>query len=66
MPVFEKYHKKFDYFAFNEIEIDTWKLIIKELETIKQYLSNNPDPDTLKEVLGFRFVDSESEFQGGL
>jgi hypothetical protein len=62
MPVFEKCHKKFDYYAFNEIEIDTWKLILKELEAVKQYLSNNPDPRTLKEVLGFPFVYSEREF----
>lgn len=62
MPAFEKCYKKFDYYAFNEIDIATWKLIILELEKMKQYLSNNPNPHSLKDVLGFPFVYSEEEF----
>ncbi|MFE0507854.1 hypothetical protein ACWF7H_26330 [Peribacillus butanolivorans] len=62
MPAFEKCYKKFDYFAFNEIDTDTWKMIIKELETMKQYLANNPSPQSLKDVLGFPFTYSEEEF----
>ncbi|MGE7024560.1 hypothetical protein [Solibacillus cecembensis] len=62
MPAFEKCYKKFDYYAFNEIDIETWKLIIRELEKMKQYLSDNPNPHSLKDVLGFQFVNSEEEF----
>jgi len=62
MPAFEKCYKKFDYYAFNEIDIETWKLIIWELEKMKQYLSDNPNPHSLKDVLGFLFVNSEEEF----
>lgn len=62
MPAIEKCYKKFDYFAFNEINIDTWKLIVKELQKIKEYLSNNPEPHSLKDVLGFPFLYSEEEF----
>ncbi|MFJ5566205.1 hypothetical protein [Lysinibacillus xylanilyticus] len=62
MPAFEKSYKKFDYYAFNEIDIETWKLIIRELEKMKQYLSDNPNPHSLKDVLGFPFVNSEEEF----
>ncbi|MEE3952762.1 hypothetical protein [Peribacillus frigoritolerans] len=62
MPAFEKCYKKFDYYAFNEIDIETWKLIIMELEEMKQYLSDNPNPQSLKDVLGFPFVYSEEEF----
>ncbi|QGQ47931.1 hypothetical protein [Metabacillus sediminilitoris] len=61
-PVFEKCHKKFDYYAFNEIDIDTWKLISKELEYVKQYLANSPNPYSLKDIIGFPFTDSEEEF----
>lgn len=62
MPAFEKCYKKFDYYAFNEIDIETWKLIIWELEKMKQYLFDNPNPHSLKDVLGFLFVNSEEEF----
>lgn len=62
LPVFEKCFKSFDYFSFNEIKIDTWKLIIKELENVKQYLINNPQSQSLKDVLGFPFIYSEEEF----
>ncbi|MCY9547203.1 hypothetical protein [Lysinibacillus xylanilyticus] len=64
MPAFEKCYKKFDYYAFNEIDIETWKLIIWELEKMKQYLSDNPTPHSLKDILGFPFVYSEEEFLG--
>ncbi|MGN4125647.1 hypothetical protein ACMGD3_11655 [Lysinibacillus sphaericus] len=62
MPALEKCYKKFDYYAFNEIDIDTWCLINKELERMKQYLGSNPNPSSLKDVLGFPFVFSEKEF----
>jgi hypothetical protein len=62
LPAFEKCYKKFDYFAFNEIDIDTWSLIIKELEKIKQFLATDPEPNSLKGVLGFPFTYSETEF----
>ena len=62
MPTFRKCYKKFDYFSFNEIEVDTWKLIMKELEKVKNYLINNPIPDTLKDVIGFPFTNSEKDF----
>ncbi|MFJ8459249.1 hypothetical protein ACIQ57_08965 [Lysinibacillus xylanilyticus] len=62
MHAFEKCYKKFDYYAFNEIDIETWKLIIRELEKTKQYLSDNPNPHSLKDVLGFLYVNSEEEF----
>lgn len=62
MPAFERCYKKFDYFAFNVIDTDTWKMIIKELETMKQYLANHPSPQSLKGVLGFPFTYSEEEF----
>ena len=62
MPALEKCYKKFDYYAFNEIDIDTWSLINKELERMKQYLASNPNPSSLKDVLGFPFVFSEKEF----
>ncbi|OXS68578.1 hypothetical protein B1B04_19985, partial [Lysinibacillus sp. KCTC 33748] len=47
MPAFEKCYKKFDYYDINEIDIETWKLIIWELEKMKQYLSDNPNPHSL-------------------
>ncbi|WP_242222579.1 hypothetical protein [Bacillus cereus group sp. BfR-BA-01380] len=62
MPAFEKCYKKFDYFAFNEIDIATWKLLIMELEKMKQYLSEKPNPHSLKDVLGFPFAYSKEEF----
>ncbi|MFD4818863.1 hypothetical protein [Peribacillus butanolivorans] len=62
MAAFEKCYKKFDYYAFNEIDTETWKLIIMELEKMKQYLSDNPYPHSLKDVLGFPFAYSEEEF----
>ncbi|PMC33878.1 hypothetical protein CJ195_26015 [Bacillus sp. UMB0899] len=62
MPVFEKCYKNFDYYGFNEIDIDTWKSIIKELQKMKDYLSNNPEPNSLKAVIGFPFIYSEEEF----
>ena len=62
MPALEKCYKKFDYYAFNEIDIDTWSLINKELERMKQYLGSNPNASSLKDVLGFPFVFSEKEF----
>ncbi|NRG48510.1 hypothetical protein HRF87_27905 [Bacillus sp. CRN 9] len=62
MPVFEKCYKKFDYYAFNEIDIDNWKMIIKELEIMKQYLANNSNSQSLKDVIGFPFKYSEEEF----
>ena len=62
MPAFEKCYKKFDYYAFNEIDIETWRLIICELEKMKQYLSDNPNLHSLKNVLGFLFLNSEEEF----
>ncbi|MED3564269.1 hypothetical protein [Bacillus xiapuensis] len=62
MPAFEKCYKKFNYYAFNEIDIDTWMLIIMELEKMKQYLSDNPNPHLLKDVIGFTFAYSEEEF----
>lgn len=62
MPVFEKCYKKFDYYAFNQIEIEIWKLIIMELENMKKFLFVNPNPHSLKDVLGFLFAYSEEEF----
>jgi len=62
MPAFEKCYKKFGYYAFNEIDIETWKVIIMELEKMKQYLSDIPDAHKLKNVLGFPFDYSEEEF----
>lgn len=61
-PVIEKCYKEFEYYAFNEIEIDTWKLIIQELEKIKQYLADDPNPNSLRDVLGFKFKSSEKRF----
>lgn len=29
---------------------------------MKQYLANNPNPYSLKEIIGFPFTDSEEEF----
>ncbi|SFI71647.1 MULTISPECIES: hypothetical protein [unclassified Bacillus (in: firmicutes)] len=62
MPAFERCYEKFDYYAFNEIDTDNWKLINKELEKMKQFLVNNPNPHSLKDVLGFPFTYSEKEF----
>jgi len=62
LPAIKKCYKEFDYLAFNEIEIDTWKLIIKELDKTKQHFINNPNPHSLKDVLGFPFTYSEEEF----
>lgn len=62
LPVFEKCCKEFDYYAFNEIDIDTWKVISFELEQLKIFLIEKPVKITLKEVLGFPFVYSEKEF----
>ncbi|KPB06256.1 hypothetical protein [Bacillus sp. CHD6a] len=64
MPIFEKCFGKFDYYAFNEIDIETWKSIIKELQKMKDCLSNNPKPNSLKAVIGFPFIYSEEEFMG--
>ncbi|OIK09061.1 hypothetical protein BIV60_24920 [Bacillus sp. MUM 116] len=33
-----------------------------ELEKMKQYLSDNPNPHLLKDVIGFTFAYSEEEF----
>lgn len=63
IPAFEKGYEKFDYFALNEIDIETWELIIMELEVMKQYLLNKPNPHTIKDVLGFPFAYSEEEFK---
>ncbi|MCM3576500.1 hypothetical protein M3172_25485 [Mesobacillus subterraneus] len=48
--------------SFNEIDIDTWSLIIRELEKIKQFLVEDPEPNSLKGVLRFPFTYSETEF----
>ncbi|AUZ26538.1 hypothetical protein C1T28_08250 [Bacillus subtilis] len=62
VPVFEKCYKKFDYFGVNEIDTDTWKIILKELESLKRNLTNDPKPESLKGILGFPFCYSEKEF----
>ncbi|MFB7157346.1 hypothetical protein [Lysinibacillus sp. NPDC056232] len=63
LPALEKCYKKFDYFAFNEIEIDTWSLINIELKSMKQFLDSNPNPSSLKDVIGFPYNYSEREFR---
>lgn len=62
LPAIEKCYKKFDYFAFNEIEIEIWSLIHKELEIMKQALHSHPSPNTLKDIIGFLYGYSEKEF----
>jgi len=62
MPAIEKCYKKFDYFAFNEIEIDTWRLINIELKSMKLFLESNPNPSSLKDVIGFLYDYSERAF----
>lgn len=62
LPAIEKFYKKFDYYAFNEIDIDTWSLINNELERMKKFLDSNPSPGSLKDVIGFRYNYSEKEF----
>lgn len=37
-------------------------MIIKELEIMKQYLANNSNSQSLKDVIGFPFKYSEDEF----
>lgn len=61
MPALEKCYNKFDYYAFNEIDIDTWSQINKELEIMKQFLVSNPNPNSIKDVVGFRYDYIEKE-----
>jgi len=63
LPAIEKCYKKFDYFAFNEIEIEIWGQINKELEKMKQVLQSNPNPQSLKDTIGFLYDYSEKEFR---
>ncbi len=63
LPAIEKCYKKFDYFAFNEIEIEIWSQINKELEKMKQVLQSNPNPHSLKDTIGFLYDYSEKEFR---
>lgn len=37
LPAFEKCYKKFDYYAFNEIDIDTWSLIIRNWRKLNNF-----------------------------
>ena len=60
MAAFEKCYKNFDYYAFNEIDTDTWKSIVKELDKMKEYLASNPNQQSLKDVLGFSFFEEEN------
>ncbi|HBT73823.1 MAG TPA: hypothetical protein DEB37_16735 [Lysinibacillus sp.] len=62
LPAIDKHYKKFDYFAFNEIEMDIWDLINQELERMKQFLNSKPNPNSLKEGIGFLYGYSEQEF----
>lgn len=63
LPAIEKCYKKFDYFAFNEIEIEIWSQINKELEKMKQVLQSNPNPHSLKDTIDFLYDYSEKEFR---
>lgn len=63
LPAIEKCYKKFDYFAFNEIEIEIWGQINKELEKMKHVLQSNPTPQSLKDTIGFLYDYSEKEFR---
>lgn len=61
-PAIENCHRAFYYFGPNEIRTETWKKIIDDLETMKQYLIGNPEPHSLREVIGFPYADSYQQF----
>lgn len=62
MPAIEKHYKTFDYYAFSDIDIETWKLIVVELEQTQKYLTTNFAQSKLKDYIGFIFGSSEQKF----
>jgi hypothetical protein len=62
MPVFEKCCEEFDYCGVNGMDIRTWNEILKELEEMKQYLLNHPEPHSLEHIVGFIYDGVEEAF----
>jgi len=66
MKAIEKVFPKFDYYAFNEIDSQTWISILKELNLLKNVLANYTPIVKLKDHVYFVFELDENEFMNDL
>jgi hypothetical protein len=52
----EKHYKKYSLLGISEINSETWKLILAELENLKVFLTNNPEPEDLKKHIEYLYL----------
>jgi hypothetical protein len=58
----EKHYKKYCLWGTNEIDKQTWELIITELENLKLFLKNHPKADDLKDHIGFFYLETTEKY----
>lgn len=55
-------YPKYDHYAFNDIDKDSWLRILRRFDEIIKLLVSKPKIEYLKEHIGFLFSSSEEEF----
>lgn len=61
----EKHYKNYSLWGISEINSDTWKLILAELENLKIFLSNDPKPEELKNHIEFLYLKITEKYVFG-
>lgn len=58
----EKHYTNYSLWGLNEINRQTWKSILEELESLKCFLMSNPKPNDLKDHIGFLYLDTTEKY----
>ncbi|WP_026695378.1 hypothetical protein [Peribacillus kribbensis] len=58
----EKHYKKYSLWGISEINRETWKLILGELENLKLFLTNNPKPEDLKKHIEYLYLEITEKY----
>ncbi|MBM7691306.1 hypothetical protein JOC77_000711 [Peribacillus deserti] len=58
----EKHYKNYSLWGISEINRDTWKLIVAELENLKLFLTNNPKAEDLNNQIEFLYLETTKKF----
>ncbi|PLT28177.1 hypothetical protein [Peribacillus deserti] len=52
----EKHYKEYSLWGISEINRETWNLVLKELEELKIFLSNSPNPEDLRKHIEYLYL----------
>lgn len=58
----EKHYKKYSLLGISEINRQTWKLILTELEILKIFLTNHPKPEELKNHIEYLYLEITEKY----